>query len=82
MSGLLIEVITISVLGGFFGWAAGIAAGWAALPFFSEAGVERQLRPLLLALAVGSALVIATVSSIYPALRASRLDPSEAVRSI
>ena len=82
MSGLLIEVITISALGGFFGWAAGIAASWTALPFFSEAGIERQMHPLLLALAVGSALVIATASSIYPALRASRLDPSEAVRSI
>jgi putative ABC transport system permease protein len=82
MSGLLIEVMTISVLGGFFGWAAGIAASWAALPFFSEAGIERQLHPLLLTLAIASAMLIGSVSSIYPALRASRLDPSEAVRSM
>ena len=82
MSGLLIEVITISALGGFFGWAAGIAASWAALPYFSDTGVERQLHPLLLALAVFSALLIGSISTIYPAVRASRLDPSEAVRSI
>ena len=82
MSGLLIEVITISALGGFFGWAAGIAASWAALPYFSETGVERQLHPLLLALALFSALLIGSLSSVYPAVRASRLDPSEAVRSI
>ena len=82
MSGLLVEVLTVSILGGFFGWAAGITASWAALPFFSEAGIERQLHPLLLALAIASAMFIGSVSSIYPALRASRLDPSEAVRSM
>jgi putative ABC transport system permease protein len=82
VAGLLIEVIAISALGGYFGWAAGIVASWAALPYFSEAGVERQLHPALLGMAILSALLIASISSIYPALRASRLDPSEAVRSI
>lgn len=82
VTGLLVEVVAISTLGGFFGWASGIAASWAALPYFSEVGVERQLHPWLLALAVASAMLIASLSSLYPAVRASRLDPSEAVRSM
>ena len=82
VTGLLIEVVAISVLGGFFGWASGIAASWVALPYFSDAGVARQLHPLLLALAVASALLVASLSSLYPAVRASRLDPSDAVRSV
>jgi putative ABC transport system permease protein len=82
MRGLLIEVLTISALGGLLGWAAGIAASWAALPYFSDSGLERQFHPWLLGLAVVSALMVTTISSIYPVVRASGLDPSEAVRSI
>ena len=82
IKGLVMEVIAISAMGGFVGWASGIATSWAVLPYFSDAGWERQLHPILLVWAIGSALLIGTISSIYPALRASRLDPSEAVRSI
>ena len=79
---LMIEVTVISCLGGLLGWAAGIAASRIALPYFAETGIGIKIDPLLGALSLGAAIVIGLLSSFYPVMRASRLDPSEAVRAI
>ena len=80
MKGLLLEIVVVSVAGGVLGWMCGLTASWVALPYFSEGGVGQELHLRLLLFAVAAALAIGTLSSIYPAMRASRLDPSEAVR--
>ena len=82
IKGLILEVAAISTVGGFFGWAAGLTASWIVLPYFSEGGVGRELNPTLLLVALLGAVLIGTLSSIYPAVRAAKLDPSEAVRYI
>lgn len=79
---LILEVAAISVLGGFVGWVSGMTAGRVVLPYFSEAGAGRELDLVMLPLVLFGALLIGTLSSIYPAVRAARLDPSEAVRYI
>jgi putative ABC transport system permease protein len=81
IQGLVEEVATVSLLGGFFGWAAGIGAAWIAMPYFTENAV-RELHPEFLAFALIAGVTVGIFSSVYPALRASRLDPAEAVRSI
>ena len=80
--GLAIEVALISLAGGLLGWTAGTLVGWAALPYFAETELAFELRPLFLPAAVAGALLIGIVSSLHPILKASRLDPSEAVRSV
>jgi putative ABC transport system permease protein len=80
--GLILEVAVVSAVGGFFGWAAGLGASRIALPYFSEGSVGRELNPTLLVFALSGAVVIGILSSIYPAVRAAKLDPSEAVRYI
>ncbi len=82
IKGLILEVATISAAGGLLGWASGLAASWIVLPYFSETGVGREVNPTLLFAALFGAMLIGTLSSIYPAVRAARLDPSEAVRYI
>lgn len=80
--GLMIEVAAISIGGGIAGWVAGTVASWVALPYFSETGVRLEVNPALALFAVVTALLVGIVSSLYPAIRASRLDPSEAVRYV
>lgn len=74
----LIESSIISILGGVFGGLC----GWAIANFLSEfTGVlEVHTRPTLVVIALGMALVVGIISGIYPAVRASRLDPVTALR--
>jgi putative ABC transport system permease protein len=82
IKGLIIEVTAVSVAGGLAGWAAGMLVSWLALPYFSETGVRLTINPIVLLFSILAALLIGIVSSVYPAVRASQLDPSEAVRYI
>lgn len=82
IKGLMIEVGMISVIGGLAGWAAGMLASLVALPYFAETHIALDMRPELILGAILAGLVVGTLSSLYPIIRASRLDPSESVRSI
>src|SRR5215813_3627933 len=79
---LMIEVLAVSALGGLIGWGAGILASRVALPYFAETKIPFDFSPALLVVAIAASILIGALSSIYPALRASRLDPSEAVRYV
>jgi putative ABC transport system permease protein len=82
IKGLMIEVVLISAAGGIVGWLAGLLASRLALPYFTEAGAQIELRVSLAVFAIAIAMLTGIVSSVYPVIRASRLDPSEAVRYV
>lgn len=82
VKGLMLEVVLLSTAGGLLGWAAGLLASRLLLPYFSQTGMGLAFDPKLAAFSVAAALAVGAASSIYPALRASRLDPSEAVRYV
>ncbi|HEV2765972.1 MAG TPA: FtsX-like permease family protein, partial [Pyrinomonadaceae bacterium] len=82
VQGLMLEVALLSVAGGLLGWAAGILASRLLLPYFSQTGLEFVVEPALAVASVLAALALGALASIYPTLRASRLDPSEAVRYV
>lgn len=79
---MMLEVLAVSLAGGALGWAAGALASWALMPYFSQTGRPFEVDPALAALALVAALAVGALSSLYPTLRASRLDPSEAVRAV
>ncbi|HYE13151.1 MAG TPA: FtsX-like permease family protein [Pyrinomonadaceae bacterium] len=80
--GLMLEVLLVSTAGGLLGWASGLLASRALLPYFSQTGLGLSVDPKLALFSVLAALAIGAASSVYPVLRASRLDPSEAVRYV
>ncbi len=73
----LIEAVVLSVLGGALGIVLGLALAWGgsiflAIPFTPSA--------LVIALAFGFSAVVGVVFGFFPARRAARMDPIEALR--
>jgi putative ABC transport system permease protein len=73
----LIEAITLSLIGGVIGIAAGLG-GAEALSYFAE--WRTVVAPEAIALAFGFAAAVGVFFGFYPARKAARLDPIEALR--
>ncbi|HEX2116501.1 MAG TPA: ABC transporter permease [Alphaproteobacteria bacterium] len=76
-SQFLIEATTLSVLGGAAGAVLGIGA---AVAIASVAGWPTLVQPGSVALAIGFSGLVGIFFGFYPAQRAARLDPIEALR--
>ena len=74
----LIEASVISVFGG----GVGVVVGWAISNFLGEYTqvFKTYTPPIIVVLSLVMAGVVGIVSGIYPAIRASRLDPVQALR--
>jgi putative ABC transport system permease protein len=73
----LVEAVTLSLIGGLVGVGLGIGA---ALAIGQFAGWRIQLAPEAVALAVAFAFAIGVFFGFYPARKAARLNPVEALR--
>lgn len=82
MTIILLEAGLIGILGGAAGFMVGNLAGRAAGPFLAGTTVAVTWQPQLLMPAVLLSVFLALSATFYPALRAARLDPVEALRFI
>jgi len=73
----LVEAVTLALIGGALGIAAGLG-GAHALSYFAE--WQTLIAPESILVAFGVAATVGIVFGLYPARRAARLDPIEALR--
>jgi len=73
----LAEALSLSVMGGVTGAVLGLFSAWRLAAQF---GWPMLVRPGIVALALGFSGLVGVVFGLYPAQRASRLDPIEALR--
>jgi putative ABC transport system permease protein len=74
----VIEAGTLTAVGGLMGVGTGLAAGYV-VP--RTANIAVTITPLPVLVAVAVAVVVGLVFGVYPALRAARLAPIEALRA-
>jgi len=82
---ILVESVVVSLIAGLLGYLGGTGVTRAVLPLFSEHGGHAGLwlwDPQLAAGAVVLAVAVGCLASFYPALHASRMDPTEALRAL
>ena len=79
---VLMEAAVVSCLAGVLGYTVGILATMAALPMLDGGQATWHMNLVLAVAAVTSALIVGLVASLQPALRASRLEPNEALRAL
>jgi putative ABC transport system permease protein len=80
---ILIEAAVAAVFSGVVGYLLGMGTSYALLPLLAHGGdVGIAWTPLLGGAAILLALLIGSLASVYPAMRASRLDPTDALRAI
>lgn len=80
---ILLEAALVSLLAGFLGYAAGMGGAKLALPFMAETKNAHLVWDSTVAFgSIGLALLLGLVASLYPALHASKMDPTEALRAL
>ncbi len=80
---ILFEAALVSLLAGFLGYAVGMGGAKLALPFMAESKNAHLIWDSTVAFgSVGLALTLGILASLYPALHASKMDPTEALRAL
>jgi putative ABC transport system permease protein len=78
---ILLEAAIVSFAAGLIGWGFGLGVARVSLPFFSagEAG-GLSINYLLAVISVAMAVVTGLLASVYPAMKAVKMAPGEALR--
>jgi len=79
---VLMEATIVSALAGVLGYLTGVAATLVALPLLDGGKASWHWNPTLAVIAVFAAIFVGLLASLQPAFRASRLEPSEALRAL
>ena len=80
---ILFEAALVSLLAGLLGYAVGMTGAKLTLPFMAESKNALLLWDSTVAFgSIGLAVTLGLLASLYPALHASKMDPTEALRAL
>ena len=80
---LLVEAFIVSLLAGAVGYIIGIISPRFVAPYLMSAyNLTFEFDPILALGALASSVIVGLLASIYPAVRAGRLDPVEALKTL
>jgi putative ABC transport system permease protein len=79
---ILSEAALVSLGGGILGWLVGMGTVVVLAPRLVNVTAPVGWNPWLALGAVGGALIVGLIGSLYPAVHAARLDPTTALRSL
>jgi putative ABC transport system permease protein len=74
----LVEAMTLSLLGGAIGMAIGVGGAMAVSSLSKQ--FQPSVSPTTVLLAIGVSALVGLTAGVYPALRAARMNPIEALR--
>jgi len=77
----LLEAVTLCLFGGFVGLAFGEAIAFACRKLLADQMLDQMIIPLwAIVMAFGFSAAVGIIFGMFPAVKASRLDPIEALR--
>ncbi len=79
---ILLEALVLGIFGGILGFALGNVTAWGIIPLVIEDGSFSGINFSLGGLCLLMAAALSLLASLYPACKAGRMDPSDALRAL
>jgi putative ABC transport system permease protein len=77
---ILLEAMILGIIGGILGFAMGNLIAWGIIPWVIKDGLFAGINSNLGIVSILMAVALSLLASLYPAFKASNMDPSEALR--
>ncbi len=79
---ILLEALVVGLMGGVLGFFIGNGIAWRVIPLVMKEGAFAGIDPRLGGVSILLAISLSLLASLYPAHKASKLDPSVALRAL